>query len=55
MYLVTVLPHMIMVIKLIQAYLYKKPYLRTKYIESNIEEDIDMKYQFKIKKLPCPV
>ena len=32
----------------------QKPYLRTNYIESNIEEDIDLKNQFKIKNLPCP-
>ena len=32
----------------------KKPYLRTNYIESNIEEDIDLKTQFKIKNLPDP-
>ena len=29
----------------------KKPYLRTNYIESNIEEDIDLKNQYKIKNL----
>ena len=27
----------------------QKPYLRTNYIESNIEEDIDMKNQYRIK------
>ena len=27
----------------------QKPYLRTTYIESNIEEDIDLKNQFRIK------
>ena len=27
----------------------QKPYLRTNYIEGNIEEDIDLKNQFKIK------
>ena len=32
----------------------EKPYLRTNYIESNIEENINMKNQFKIKNLPCP-
>ena len=32
----------------------QKPYLRTNYIESNIEEDLDMKNQFKIKNIPCP-
>ena len=32
----------------------QKPYLRTNYIEANIEEDINVKNQFKIKKIPCP-
>ena len=32
----------------------QKPYLRTNYIESNIEEDIDMTNQFRMKKLPPP-
>ena len=31
----------------------QKPYLRTNSIESNIEENINMKKQFKIKNLPC--
>ena len=30
----------------------QKPYLRTNYIEANIEEDIDLKNQFRMKKLP---
>ena len=30
----------------------QKPYLRINYIESNIEEDIDLKNQYKIKNLP---
>ena len=30
----------------------QKPYLRTKYIESNIEEDIDLKNQYRINNLP---
>ena len=30
----------------------QKPYLRTNYIEANIEEDIDLKNQYKIKNLP---
>ena len=30
----------------------QKPYLRTKFYESNIEEDIDMKKQYKNRKLP---
>ena len=33
----------------------QKPYLRTKYIESNIEEDIDLKNQYRIKNLPNPI
>ena len=33
----------------------QKPYLRTNYKESNIEEDIDLKNQFRIKNLPDPV
>ena len=33
----------------------QKPYLRTKYLESNIEEDIHLKNQFRIKKLPDPI
>ena len=30
----------------------QKPYLRTNYIEANIEEDIDLTNQFRIKNLP---
>ena len=33
----------------------QKPYLRTKYIESKIEEDFDLKNQFRIKSLPDPI
>ena len=33
----------------------QKPYLRTNYIESSIEEDIDLKNQYKIKILPDPI
>ena len=33
----------------------QKPYLRTNYIESNIEEDIDLKNQYIIKNLPDPI
>ena len=33
----------------------KKPYLRTNYIESNKEEDLDLKNQFRIKNLPDPI
>ena len=32
----------------------QKPYLRTKYIEANKKEDIDLKNQFRIKNLPDP-
>ena len=30
----------------------KKPYLKSNYIEANMEEDIDMKNQYYIKNLP---
>ena len=30
----------------------QKPYLRRNYIESNIEEDIDLKNQYRIKNIP---
>ena len=33
----------------------QKPYLKTNYIESNIEEDIDSKNQYRIKNLPDPI
>ena len=33
----------------------QKSYLRTNYIESNIEEDIDLKNQFRIKNLSDPI
>ena len=33
----------------------QKPYLRTNYIENNIEEDIDLKNHFRIKNLPDPI
>ena len=33
----------------------QKPYLRTIYIEANIEEDIDLKNQYRIKNLPDPL
>ena len=32
----------------------QKPYLRTNYLESNIEGDIDLKSQYRIKSLPDP-
>ena len=33
----------------------QKPYLRTNYIESNIEEDIDLKNQYRKKNLTDPI
>ena len=33
----------------------EKLYLRTNYIEANIEEDIDLKGQYRIKSLPDPI
>ena len=33
----------------------QKPYLRTSYIDFNIEEDIDSKIQYRIKDLPDPI
>ena len=33
----------------------QKAYLRTNFIEANIEEDIDLKNQFRIKNLPDPI
>ena len=33
----------------------QKPYLRANYIESNIEEDIHLKNQYRIKNLPDPI
>ena len=33
----------------------QKPYLRSNYIESNIEEDNDLKNQFRRKNLPDPI
>ena len=33
----------------------QKPYLRTNYIEANIEENIVLEKQYRIKKLPDPI
>ena len=33
----------------------QKPYLRANYLESNIEKDIDLKNQYRIKNLPDPI
>ena len=35
--------------------LVQKPYLRSNYIEAYIEEDIDLKNQYRIKNLPDPI
>ena len=43
------------IIKIDTSLFVQKPYLRTNYIEANIEEDIDLKNQFRIKNLPHPV
>ena len=41
--------------KKIDTSLFKqKPYLRTNFTEANIEEDIDLKNQYRIKNLPDP-
>jgi len=41
--------------KIVTSLFVQKPYLRTNYIEANIEEDIDKKNQFRIKNLPDPI
>ena len=41
--------------KIDMSLLVQKPYLRTNYKEANIEEDIDLKNQYRIKKLPAPI
>ena len=41
--------------KIDTSLLVQKPYLRTNYVESNLEEDIDLKNQSRIKKLPDPI
>ena len=33
----------------------QKPYLRTNYIASKIKEEVDLKNQFRIRKLPKPI
>ena len=42
-------------IKIDTALFVQKPYLRSNYIESNIEEDIDLKNQFRIENLLDPI
>ena len=54
MYFVIV-TQMIMLIKLILVFFVQKPYLRTNYIEASIEEDINMKTQYRNKNLPDPI
>ena len=44
-----------MVINLILLFLLKKLYLRTIRLEANIEEDIYLKNQYRIKDLPDPI
>ena len=45
--------YIIEIVILIQVY--RKRYFRANYIESNIEEDIDLKNQYYIKNLPTPI
>ena len=40
-------------IKIVNIQYVQKPYLRTNYIEKNIEEDLDLVNQFENKNLPC--
>ena len=40
--------------KIDTSFFEKKPYLRTNYMEANMEEDIDLKNQFRSKNLPTP-
>ena len=42
-------------IKIDTSLFVQKPYLRTIHIESNIEEDIDLKNHYRIKNLPDPI
>ena len=45
-----------MIIKKIDSnFFVQKPFLRTNYLEANIEEDIYLKTQYRIKKLPDPI
>ena len=37
------------------SFFVQKPFLRTNYIEANIEEDLDMKNRYRIKNLPDPI
>ena len=42
-------------IKIDTSLFVQKPFLRTNYIEASIEEDIDLKNQFRVKNLPDPI
>ena len=53
MYLETLLT--ILIIKNDTSLFVQKPYLRTNQIEANVEEDIDLKSQYRIKNLPDPI
>ena len=41
--------------KIDTSFFVQKPYLRSNYIESNIEEDIELKNQYRTKNLPDPI
>ena len=41
--------------KIDTSFFLQKPYLKTNYIESNIEQDIELNSQFRIKNLPDPI
>ena len=42
-------------IKIDTSFFVQRPYLRTNYIEANIEEDIDLKGRYRIHNLPDPI
>ena len=41
--------------KIIMSLFFQKPYLRRNYIKANLEEDIDLKNQYRIKNLLDPI
>ena len=41
--------------KIDTSFFVQKPYLRTDFLESNIEEDINLKKQFRTRNLPDPI
>ena len=55
MYLVLVFPHMIMVKKFDTSLFVQKSCLRRNYLESNIEEDIQIKIENRIKNSSDPI